>query len=101
MNKKEKTKRDHDLDWIILESRLENIMENQKMNKTQVWNKSEKEEIMKVICEMIDHFDIICEMIKHAKFNPDGKRKQMVYYSIIGLQQIYDQIEHLEKMQER
>jgi len=64
-------------------------------------NKTERTEAMQVIDQMIDHFDIICEMIQHAKFNPDGSRKKMVYYSIIGLQQIYDQIEHLEKLKER
>ena len=70
-------------------------MENQKMNKT------ERTEAMQVIDGMIDHFDIIGKMIEHAKFNPDGKRKEMVYYAIIGLQQIYDQIEHIEKFKER
>jgi len=50
---------------------------------------------------MIDHFDVICEMLQHGKLNLDGRRKDMVYYSIIGLQQIYEQIEFLEKMQER
>lgn len=70
-------------------------MENQKMNKT------ERTEAMQVIDQMIDHFDIICEMLQHGKLNLDGRRKDMVYYSIIGLQQIYDQIEFLEKMQER
>lgn len=64
-------------------------------------NKTERTEVMQVISEMIDHFDIICDMVQHAKFNQDGKRKQMVYYSIIGLQQIYDQIEHIEKFKER
>lgn len=64
-------------------------------------NKTEQQEAMQVIDQMIDHFDIICEMIQHAKFNLDGKRKDMIYYSIIGLQQISDQIEHLEKLKER
>jgi Mg2+ and Co2+ transporter CorA len=42
----------------------------------QKMNKTERTEAMQVIDQMIDHFDIICE-------------------------QIYDQIEHLEKIQER
>ena len=64
-------------------------------------NQTEKQEAWKVIDEMIDHFDGICEMLQHGKLNLDGRRKDMVYYSIIGLQQIYEQIEFLEKMQER
>ena len=65
-------------------------------------NKTEQHEYYaRMESNMIDHFDILCEMIQHAKFNLDGKRKEMIYYSIIGLEQISDQIEHLEKLKER
>ena len=64
-------------------------------------NQTEKQEAWKVIDEMIDHFDVICDMLQHGKLNLDGRRKDMVYYSIIGLQQIYDQIEFLEKLKAR
>jgi hypothetical protein len=64
-------------------------------------NKTEQKEAWLVIDQMIDHFDVICDMLQHGKLNLDGRRKDMVYYSIIGLQQIYDQIEFLEKLKAR
>jgi len=64
-------------------------------------NKTEQKEAWLVIDQMIDHFDVICDMLQHGKLNLDGRRNDMVYYSIIGLQQIYDQIEFLEKLKAR
>ena len=63
-------------------------------------NKEESKEIMDTIDEMIDHFDIIMSYIQHAKFNQDGKRSLMIQMAIIGLQQILEQHEFLERNKE-
>ena len=55
-------------------------------------NKTEIHDAFQVIDQMIEGFDGICEMVQNAKFNLDGNRKKLVLHSIIGLQQIYDQI---------
>ena len=64
-------------------------------------NKTEIHDAFQVIDQMIEGFDGICEMVQNAKFNLDGNRKKLVLHSIIGLQQIYDQIEYLEKYKKR
>ena len=63
-------------------------------------NKEESKEIMDTIDQMIDHFDIIMNYIQHAKFNQDGKRSVMIQMAIIGLQQILEQHEYLERIKE-
>ena len=61
-------------------------------------NQAEKFEAWQTICEIIDHYDIIKSYLDHAKYNKQDA-KIMVRHAIIGLQQISDQLDHIENLE--
>tara|TARA_R100000963_G_C4592369_1_gene69102 strand:+ start:238 stop:432 length:195 start_codon:yes stop_codon:yes gene_type:complete len=63
-------------------------------------NQAEKFEAWQTFCEIIDHYDFIKSYLDHAKYNKQDARI-MVKRAIIELEQISDQLEYLEKFEER
>ena len=56
-----------------------------------------KKELLELISQVIDHYDVIASYCTHAKFHPD-ERKLMNQMAIIGLLQIDEQVDEMIKL---